>query len=139
MGLTPQLLFLIDHAVKEGAAPARVVSRRLQFVEIDAEGRAVHAGWAPHLDLEPLAPADRALIEDVLAAPWIAKDLEQLALAHASTHLVPEHFDEVRARREAMVDKTLAAVHERLVKEINFWSDRYIKLQDDIAAGKDAR
>jgi len=30
-------------------------------------------------------------------------------------------------------------VHERLVKEINFWSDRYIKLQDDIAAGKDVR
>jgi hypothetical protein len=31
------------------------------------------------------------------------------------------------------------AVHERLVKEINYWSDRYIKLQDDIAAGKDVR
>jgi hypothetical protein len=37
------------------------------------------------------------------------------------------------------VDKTLTAVHERLVKEINYWSDRYIKLQDDIAAGKDVR
>jgi hypothetical protein len=80
-----------------------------------------------------------ALIEDVLAAPWIAKDLEQVALAHASTHLVPEHFDEVRTRREKTVDKTLAAVHERLVREINYWSDRYIKLQDDIAAGKDVR
>jgi hypothetical protein len=42
-------------------------------------------------------------------------------------------------RREKNVDKTLAAVHERLVKEINYWSDRYIKLQDDIAAGKDVR
>jgi hypothetical protein len=38
-----------------------------------------------------------------------------------------------------MVHKTLGAVHERLVKEINFWSDRYIKLQDDAAAGKDVR
>ena len=37
------------------------------------------------------------------------------------------------------MDKTLAAVHERLVKEINFWSDRYIKVQEDIAAGKDVR
>lgn len=139
MGLTPKLMFLIDHAVKEGADPTRIVSRRMQFVEIDPHGNAIHAGWAPHLDLEPLAPADRALIEDVLGAPWIAKDLEQLALAYASNHLVPEHFDDVRARREAMVDKTLAAVHERLVREINFWSDRYIKLQDDIAAGKDVR
>ena len=52
---------------------------------------------------------------------------------------MPEHFDEVRARREKMIDKTRAAVNERLVKEINFWSDRYIKLQDDMAAGKDVR
>ena len=139
MGLAPKVMFIIDHSVKEGADPVRVVSRRMQFVEIDPNGIAINAGWAPHLDLEPLAPADVALIEDVLAAPWIAKDLEQVALAHASTHLVPEHFDEVRARREKSVDKTLAAVHERLVKEINFWSDRYIKLQDDIAAGKDVR
>ncbi|MCX7692847.1 MAG: helicase-related protein [Tepidimonas taiwanensis] len=139
MGLTPRVCFIIDHAVKEGADPTRIVSRRMQFVEIDPQGNAINAGWAPHLDLEPLTPADRALIEDVLAAPWITQDLERVALAHASTHLVPEHFDEARTRREAMVDKTLAAVHERLVKEINFWSDRYIKLQDDIAAGKDVR
>ncbi len=139
MGLTPKVMFIIDHSVKEGADPVHVVSRRMQFVEIDPEGNAINAGWAPHLDLEPLAPADMVLIEDVLASPWIAKDLEQVALAHASMHLVPEHFDEVRVRREKTVDKTLAAVHERLVKEINFWSDRYIKLQDDIAAGKDVR
>ncbi|WP_374258747.1 helicase-related protein [Aquabacterium sp.] len=139
MGLTPKVMFIIDHCVKEGADSAHVVSRRMQFVEIDPQGGAVNAGWAPHLDLEPIAKADMALIEDVLGAPWITQNLEQQALAHASTHLVPEHFDEVRTRREYCVDKTLTAVHERLVKEINYWSDRYIKLQDDIAAGKDVR
>ena len=139
MGLTPKVMFIIDHCVKEGADSAHVVSRRMQFVEIDPQGGAINAGWAPHLDLEPIAKADMALIEDVLGAPWITQNLEQQALAHASTHLVPEHFDEVRTRREKSVDKTLTAVHERLVKEINYWSDRYIKLQDDIAAGKDVR
>lgn len=139
MGLTPRLIFSIDHSVREGADQTRVVSRRLQFVEIDPQGHAINAGWAPHLDLEPIEPADMALIQDVLAAPWLARDLEQLALAHASQQLVPMHFDEVRQRREQSVDKTLAAVHERLVKEINFWSDRYIKLQDDLSAGKDVR
>ena len=139
LGLAPRVMLIIDHSVKEGADPARVVSRRMQFVEIDATGHTRNAGWAPHLDLEPLAPSDLPLIEDVLAAPWIAQDLEQTALAHASSHLVPEHFDEVRLRREKTVDKTLAAVQERLVKEINYWSDRYIKLRDDIAAGKDVR
>jgi hypothetical protein len=139
IGLTPKVMFIIDHCVKEGVDSAHVVSRRMQFVEIDPQDGAVNAGWAPHLDLEPIAKSDLALIEDVLGAPWITQNLEQRALAHASTHLVPQHFDEVRTRREKSVDKTLTAVHERLVKEINFWSDRYIKLQDDIAAGKDVR
>jgi hypothetical protein len=66
-------------------------------------------------------------------------NLEQRALAQAAQNLVPQHFNEVRERREQMVDKTLAAVHERLVREINFWSDRYLKLKDDIAVGKDVR
>ena len=143
MSITPKVMFIIDHSVREGADPAHVVSRRMQFVEIDPQGGAINAGWAPHLDLEPISKSDMGLIEDVLDAPWLngtdARSLEQVALAHASTHLVPEHFDEVRIRREKNVDKTLAAVHERLVKEINYWSDRYIKFQDDIAAGKDVR
>ncbi|HEY8905406.1 MAG TPA: helicase-related protein, partial [Rhodoferax sp.] len=143
MSIMPKVMFIIDHSVREGADPTHVVSRRMQFVEIDPQGGAVNAGWAPHLDLEPIRQPDMGLIEDVLDAQWLngtdTRSLEQVALAHASTHLVPEHFDEVRIRREKNVDKTLAAVHERLVKEINYWSDRYIKFQDDIAAGKDVR
>jgi superfamily II DNA or RNA helicase len=152
-GITPRVMFIIDHSVKEGGTqggkhgdadtPTQVVSRRMQFVEIDPQGAASYAGWAPHLDMESISAADLALIQDVLAAPWLhgtdAHNLEQLALAHAATHIVPAHFDEVRSRREKNVDKTLAAVHERLVKEINYWSDRYIKLGDDLAAGKDVR
>ncbi len=139
MGLSPKVLFIIDHSVKEGSNPSAVISRRVQFIEIDETGRAANAGWAPHLDMETIKPADLRLIEDVFDAPWITKDLEGVALAQASTHLVPEHFDEVKTRRERSVDRTIAAVQERLVKEINFWSDRYIKLQDDLSAGKDVR
>jgi len=53
--------------------------------------------------------------------------------------LVPEHFREVHDRRIAHVDKTLSAVHERLSGEIAFWSDRWLKLQEDAEAGKDVR
>src|SRR4029450_5529310 len=87
----------------------------------------------------PLDPAGRALLEDVLAAPWIRADQEQRALALAAATLVPEHFNEVATRRIAHVDKTLAAVHERLTKEIDFWSDRWMKLKEDQDAGKDLR
>lgn len=139
LGLTPRLLFMVDHAVREGEDQSKVASRRMQFVAIDPHGQATNAGWAPHLDMQCADEADLALVPDVLAAPWIARDLEQVALTYASAQLVPEHFSEVRTRREAQVDKTLAAVHERLVKEINYWSDRYIKLGEDKAAGKDVR
>lgn len=139
LGLTPRLVFMIDHAVREGGDPAKAASRRMQFVAIDPQGRASSAGWAPHLDMQAADADDLALIPDVLSAPWLARDLEPVALTHAAAELVPEHFNEVRKRREAQVDKTIAAVHERLVKEINFWSDRYIKLSEDKAAGKDVR
>lgn len=137
--VVPKLMFMLDHSVKESGDPGLVISRRLQFVEIDPSGNTTTAGWAPHLDLQPIDSADLKLVEDILAAQWISRDLEALALAHASSQLVPEHFEEVRCRRERQIDKNLNAIHERLVREINHWSDRYEKLKADIAAGKDAR
>jgi len=140
---TPKVLFMVDHSVREvesqSSGSPLVVSRRLQFVEIDEQGRATHAGWAPHLDMQPVDDHDLGLVQDVLKAPWITGDLEALALNHAVQALVPEHFREVRGRRERHADKVLSAVNERLVKEINYWSDRYIKLTDDMKAGKQPR
>jgi superfamily II DNA or RNA helicase len=138
-GIEPKLLFLLDHSVKEGGEPGLVVSRRLQFVTIDRFGAIGNAGWAPHLDLNPIEPSQRALVAPEVDADWIKKDLEEAALSHSSDKLVPEHFEEVRRRREHQVDKNLAAIHERLVKEIDYWSDRHEKLKTDLSAGKDVR
>jgi superfamily II DNA or RNA helicase len=131
------LLLLLTHEVKSG--DGQVISKRLQFVRVLPDGTATFAGWAPHLDLEPLALADRPLLAATLAAPWLTAGLEQRALALAASTLVPEHYSEIAGRRVTHVDKTLAAVHERLTKEIDYWSDRFIKLSDDKAAGKDVR
>jgi hypothetical protein len=75
----------------------------------------------------------------VFDAAWIRADQEQRALTLAAEKLVPEHFQEVVKRRVEHVDKTLLAVHERLTKEIAFWSDRWLKLKEDQEAGKDVR
>jgi superfamily II DNA or RNA helicase len=136
-GDEPHLLFLLTHEIRSG--DGSVLSKRLQFVRVAPDGKAGFAGWAPHLDLEPLDPASRPLLEPLLAAPWIRADLEQQALALAAGTLVPEHFEEVAARRIAHVDRVLAAVHERLTKEIQFWTDRWMKLGEDHKAGKDVR
>ncbi len=136
-GVEPTLLFLLTHEVKSG--DGSVLSKRLQFVRVRPDGSATFAGWAPHLDLEPLDPADRPLLATLLKETWLGSGLDQRALELAAATLVPEHFKEVAERRVAHVEKTLHAVHERLTKEIDFWSDRFLKLQDDSAAGKDVR
>ena len=136
-GLDPWVMFLLTHEVKSG--DGQVLSKRLQFVRVNPDGSTSFAGWAPHLDLEPLADSERPLVKDVLNASWICADQEQRAIALAADTLVPEHFREVSDRRVAHVDKTLLAVHERLSKEIAFWSDRWIKLKEDQEAGKDVR
>jgi hypothetical protein len=136
-GEEPHLLFLLTHEIKSG--DNQVLSKRLQFVRVAPDGAAAFAGWAPHLDLEALTPADRELLSETLKAPWIRADLEQRALALATSTIVPEHYNEVAQRRIANVDKTLAAVHERITKEIAFWSDRWVKLKEDQESGKDVR
>jgi superfamily II DNA or RNA helicase len=131
------LLFLLTHEIKSG--DGTVLSKRLQFVRVSPAGEARFAGWAPHLDLEPLGPEDRGLLYALLGEPWIHTDQEQRALSLAAASLVPQHYQEVAGRRIAHVDKTLAAVNERLTKEIVFWSDRWLKLKEDKDAGKDVR
>jgi len=143
-GIEPKVLFMIDHSLRQSvndssSDKAISVSRRLQFVELNQQGQAINAGWAPHLDLQPIDDYDLGLIKDVFEAPWINNNLEALALNHASTHLVPEHYKEVKSRRERQVDKIHAAVRERLVKEINYWTNSYLKLSADVEAGKQPR
>ena len=136
-GLDLALLFLLTHEIKAG--DDRVLSKRLQFVRVGPDGQAMFAGWAPHLDLEPLPEEERPLLKEVLAAPWIASGQENRVLAFAAETLAPDHYREVAHRRIALVDKTLAAVNERLTKEIDFWQDRWMKLKEDGEAGKDVR
>ncbi len=124
-GMTPRVLFFLEHAIQDASVTKsgerRVVSKRLLFVEIDAEGLAHHLNYAPYLDYRPLAQ-DEPSIEAILArteCAWIGRDLEAKAQAHAIANVVPEHLAEVRDRKLTLLDKTEAAVKDRLTKEIN--------------------
>jgi superfamily II DNA or RNA helicase len=134
-GLEPSLLFLLTHEVK--SHDGTVISKRMQFVRVTPDGKTGFAGWAPHLDLVPLDDGERPLIKATLDEPWLTVNQEQRAVSLAADTLAPQHFQEVATARIAHVDKTLAAVTERLTKEINFWQDRWVKLNEDKEAGKD--
>ncbi len=132
----PRVVFMLDHAIRESSGDQRTISQMLQFVSLDETLKPVNAGWAPHIDLRPISDDERRLVSDVASSPWIKQDLEAKAQEFASQHLAQTHFIEIKTRRESQADRILAAVHERLIREIDFWSDRYIKLKEDVAAGK---
>lgn len=139
-GSEPRLLLQLDHSVNEGSGPAaRTLSRRMQFVAVTPSGDVGFAGWAPHLDLEPLAPADRPLLQPLLQQSWLNAELEQRALVHAAGNIVPQHYEEVRVRQEQRLDRIQAAVQERLVKEINYLTHRALQLEAEVRAGRQPR
>ena len=141
-GVGVRVLFTLEHAIRDGSrlpnGEGRTISRRLLYVELDADGRARRLRHAPYLDYRPLAEGEPAAA-DVLARPecaWIGRELEAAARREAIAHVVPEHVAEVRGRRLAWIDKTRAAVKERLTKEIAHWDHQADRLKLREQAGK---
>src|SRR5579883_1347500 len=141
-GTSPRVLFFLEHAIQDASVTKsgerRVVSKRLLFVEIDVQGTARHINYAPYLDYRPLGDGEPTAAA-ILARPeasWIGRDLESKAQAHAIAEVVPEHLAEVRDRKLALLDKTEAAVKDRLTKEINYWDFRAEQLKEQERAGK---
>jgi SNF2 family DNA or RNA helicase len=137
-GLQPRMLFYLEHAIQDASltrsGERRTVSQRMLYVELDATGKTRHLHYAPYLDYRPLAE-DEPQVEAILARPecaWITRDLELKAQSYAVTSVVPEHLAEVRTRKVELIDKTEAAVKDRLTKEITYWDHRAedLKLQE---------
>jgi hypothetical protein len=112
-----------------------VVSKRFEFVNVDPDGVASTAGWAPYLDYRPVDDAELSLLTSVIERGWVRDDLEQQALDHG-VRLARAHLEEVRRRTVDRVDRTTAAVKERLQSEIQHWDHRANQLKDRELAGK---
>jgi len=143
-GEDPRVLFYLEHAIQDAKTnrdgTRRIVSRRLQFGEIDASGNLLRAGYAPYLDYRPASPEEMERLAPVLEQGWLHSDtLESRVLEFAVEKLVPEHFSEVKHHREEMVDKTYAAVKDRLTKEITYWDHRAQELKVLEEAGRQPR
>jgi hypothetical protein len=108
------------------------------YVEMTREDPPRHLHYAPYLDYRPLADGE-PVVDALLARPecsWITRDPERRALGHAVAAVVPEHLEEIRTRKLALVAKTEAAVKDRLTKEINYWDHRAEELKLQEQAGR---
>ena len=141
-GVLPRVLFYLEHAIQDATltrtGDRRVVSKRMLYVELNAESETRHMHYAPYLDFRPLTE-DEPSVGDVLDRPecaWISRELEQQAQSHAVAQVVPEHLEDVRGGKLALIAKTEAAVKERLTKEISYWDHRAEQLKLQEQAGK---
>ncbi len=141
-GTSPRVLFSLEHAIQDASTVAggarRTISKQMLYVEIGADGRMRSLHYAPYLDYRPLA-AGELDIDTLLSrseCAWITRGLEQQALGHAIATIVPDHLQEVKGRRLAVLTKTRAAVQDRLTKEIGYWDHRAEDLKLQEQAGK---
>ncbi len=142
MGAQPRVLFYLDHAIQDTgvtiSGERRVISKRMLYIELAADGTMRHVHYAPYLDYRPLK-GNEPNIEEIIArseCAWINHALEQKALGYAVEHVVPEHLKEVRDHNLALIAKTEAAVKDRLTKEITYWDHRAEQLKLQEQAGK---
>jgi superfamily II DNA or RNA helicase len=133
-------LVYLEHSIQDAridrSGHRRVISREMQFVELDERLQTRTAGYAPYLDYRPPTAAESDLLSRQAPPAWLRGELEAAVMEHAIANLVPGHFAEVRRRREELIDKTAAAVKDRLTKEITYWDHRAAQLKDQELAGK---
>jgi len=129
-----RVLFYLEHAVVDSQVDAsnnrRIISRRMQFVEIDSEGNNWSCGPAPYLDYRAITDEERAAIKEHLSAPWLSQNLEKSAIEYGITHLALDHLREIKERKINRIDKIEKAVKDRLTKEITYWDYRASQLRE---------
>lgn len=133
-------LVYLEHSIQDARTnlngSRRLVSRRMQYVEINPEGNTYNAGYAPYLNYRPLTDEEKGFVEKILEESWLREDLEAKAKSYAIAHLVPQHLQELKQRKEELIAKTMTAVKDRLTKEINYWDHRAEELKMQEEAGK---
>jgi len=134
-GDKPRVMFFIEGAVRD--ATQHTISREVHFIEINEEGDIRLGGSAPYLDYRPAAQQELEQVRAVLEEDWLNADaLEAAVISAAVKRTTSEHLRSVRERRETLIEKTMAAVHQRLTKEINYWDRRAAQLRKEEQVGK---
>ena len=136
-----RLLYFIEDAIQDGIllqnGSKRTISKHIHFVELQEDGSASNAGYAPYLDYRAATAEENAVIRDWMATQsWLSNDVEDRAKEYAVANLIPSHFADVKRRKGIMLDKTEREVKTRLTEEIQYWDFRAADLQQKEEAGR---
>lgn len=140
---TLRVMVMLEHAIADArptrTAPHTTVSRRFEFVEIPEHGEPSTVPGAPYLDYRAATDEELERIAGLGDQSWLTADLDAVGTDHAIEVAVPEHLAVVRAHTIDRVERTRAAVRDRLTREINYWDQRANELRLQADAGRTPR
>ena len=133
-------LVYLEHAIQDArvdrSGQRRIVSKQMQFVEIDNEGNTSAAGYAPYLNYRPLSDDELGILSQDTGA-YVATQRTRIPRpgirCPASRSLA---FGRASSAERGSDRQDAAAVHERLTKEINYWDHRAVQLKEQELAGR---
>lgn len=140
-GVKARLLVYIEDAIQDGILLSdhknRIISKHIHFVELQEDGTAKNAGYAPYLDYREASEEEKAAIAAWMPQQkWLSSGVEAEAKNCAIEHLIPTHLSEVKKKKETLLDKTASAIKHRLDREIQYWDSKAWELEQKEAAGK---
>ena len=113
---TGRVLYCLEHEVANGMGD--VVSKRIQYVELFADGSPRDPGDTPHLDYEPAASAGICGRAESQAGALQQARLDERARDWAIEKLSASHLQECRRTVEEKTARTKQLVRRRLTDEI---------------------
>jgi superfamily II DNA or RNA helicase len=142
-GTEPRLLVAVTHEITDGHDPARTISKRFGFAEIDApttDAAALHgaraAGEARYLDYEPPTESEGSFSLPLTSSSWLVSGTEAIALEWAVTEGMPAELTRTQEIVTTRVEQVRRLVRQRLAQEVNHWDWRHAELLDQQASGR---
>lgn len=136
----PRVLFYVESSIQDGCivnGKNRIISRLLNFVEIDSQGAYRDAGFAPYLDYRPPTDDEIDNVRDFIEKQgWISDELSSKADEFAITKLIPRNLKETKDKRNPLIDKSRRTIKTRLTNEIQYWDRRCNELREAEAHGE---
>jgi hypothetical protein len=122
----PRILYYIENSIQDAKQTEnktkRIISKEIQFLELDEQETITMAGYAPYLNYRPATTDEVEILKNKFnGSNWLAKNIEETVKSYAIQTLCKDHLDRVK---------------KRLTNEIKYWDCRArdLKLQEE--AGK---
>ena len=134
----PRVLIALEHSVSDGRienGQRKIISRRFQFVEVDASGEIADPGNEPYLNYRPINEAETVVLKS-RNFDWTAAGIETVAQNWATANLAGPHHASVDEVVQARIERIRAAVRERLDSEIRYWDLKAEELKGQELQGK---